>query len=206
MGKIITENGNEVVRTTRHAARDIEQVSSEFDYIILNYTTSLNRRIIEDLNDRSKIIELSLAKTPMLRYRSDGVSLTLLLEAGAPPDEPKYDLILVTDVSSPVAGAATGKLFSGLDKLEKTAAEHDKMMSELLVKPYIMSLLSRKITDLDQKPATGEYEMILELSRSITNYNIDQIRDLIRNNPHTGEIFAGMEENLKRVWNELSLY
>ena len=69
-----------------------------------------------------------------------------------------------------------------------------------------MSLLARKVSDLDFIPRTKEYEKVLDLSRAVTNYNVDYMRDLIRNNPHTSEIFSKMEENLKRVWNELSFY
>ena len=66
--------------------------------------------------------------------------------------------------------------------------------------------MARKISNLDQVPRTKEYDKILDLSRSVTNYNVESMRDLIRNSPLTGETFSKLEENLKRVWNELSFY
>lgn len=184
----------------------VSRLLPDFDYVLMNHRTSLNRRIIEKLEDRTKIIDLSVAKTPMSRYKGQLISLALINKVGEESGKPEYELAVIRDISTENAVAIASQIFPGVQIVEKTSDEHDKLMSEILVKPYIFSLLSRKVTNLDQVPKTGEYEMALELSRYVNNYNIDHIRDLLRNNPYTPEVFSKMEDNLKRVWNELSFF
>lgn len=193
----------EVEHSTARTPQAVMEILNQYDLVVLNHMTSQNRRIIEALTDRSKIVEMSIVKTPMLRYSGQVVSLSLMNELEG--DVQKLTLSSISDVTAPDSQEVISALFPGVQVVEKTAEEHDRLMSELLVKPYIFSLLSRKITDLDQTPKTGEYEMVLEISRYVTNYNIDHIRDMLRNNPNTPEIFSKFEENVKRVWNELSL-
>lgn len=201
-------NGNGVTVTRINAANSesVNKILPEYDYVILNHRTSLNRRILEGINDKTRIVDLSVAKTPMLRYKGEIISMALLNCISNDIDKTEYELSIIKDVSTENAAGVASQIFPNVVLVERTAEEHDRLMSEILVKPYILSLLTRKVTNLDQVPRTGEYEMALELSRYVTNYNVDHIRDLLRNNPFTPEIFAKMEENLKRVWNELSLY
>lgn len=210
LSRFIEENskdtGNVVERVNTGRPDHVSSLLPDFDYVVLNHRTTLNRRIIENLDDTTKIIDFSLAKTPMLRYRNRIVSLALLNDVSENISEPRYELVVIGDVSAKNAPEIASRIFPGVATVSRTAEEHDRIMSEILVKPYVMSLLARKITDLDQAPRTGEYEMVLELSRYVTNYNVDHIRDLMRNNPFTSEVFSKVEENLKRVWNELSLY
>lgn len=198
-------NGCVVTATASESPEAVNSLSETSDFVVLNHTTSLNRRLMGKMNDLSKVVEFSPAKTPFLQSRGKIISLGLLaLKDGESGFSRK--IVIVGDISRNGTEGIVDKLFRGTEVLHRESEEFDKMVSELLVKPYVFSLLARKVTDLDYDPVNGEYDSILGLSRSITNYNVDYIRDLIRNNPHTGEIFSSMEENLKRVWNELSLY
>ena len=203
---LMKENGHEVEII---GGQDVRRISSRYgdaDLLILNSTTSINRRIIEDLDERSKIIDMSLSKTPMARYRGQFISISVLVSQPGEESQSGGRFVLIDDLSPDNAGETLEKLFGKAQFEIKGAQENDKMVSEVLVKPYIMALLSRKVSDLDYECPTNEYGMIQDLARIVTNYNIDTIRDLLRNNPHTGEIVASIEENVKRVWNELSNY
>ena len=205
--EVLKSNSHNVFRTRTNNAGEIEDLLGQYDFLVLNFTTSLNRRIIENVVDRSRIVEMSPAKTPMMRYRGEIISLSILRTYNRATDTGGSILTVIEDISREGTREIVEELFgTAMESMSKTAEEHDKLISELLVKPYILSLLSRKISDLDFTPTTPEYDMLLDLSRSIDNYNIDTVRDLLRNNPQTGEIFAGMEASLKRVWNELSNY
>ncbi len=175
----------------------------DFDYLVLNHTTTVNRRIISKLENREKVIEFSMAKTPMLQFRGQVVSLGIIPEAG---EQPRKVVNIITDISRDGYDEVILDLFNGANFVTQDTSKFDAQVSELLVKPYILSLMARKISNLDQVPRTKEYDRILDLSRSVTNYNVESMRDLIRNSPLTGEIFSKLEENLKRVWNELSFY
>ncbi len=52
----------------------IAVMMQDFDYLVLNHTTTVNRRIISKLENREKVIEFSMAKTPMLQFRGKVVS------------------------------------------------------------------------------------------------------------------------------------
>ena len=181
----------------------IAGMMQDFDYLVLNHTTTVNRRIISKLENREKVIEFSMAKTPMLQFRGKVVSLGIIPEAG---EQPRKVVNIITDISRDGYDEIVLDLFNGANFVTQDSSKFDVQVSELLVKPYILSLMARKISNLDQVPRTKEYDRILDLSRSVTNYNVESMRDLIRNSPLTGETFSKLEENLKRVWNELSFY
>ena len=181
----------------------IAGMMQDFDYLVLNHTTTVNRRIISKLENREKVIEFSMAKTPMLQFRGQVVSLGIIPEAG---EQPRKVVNIITDISRDGYDEVILDLFNGANFVTQDSSKFDVQVSELLVKPYILSLMARKISNLDQVPRTKEYDRILDLSRSVTNYNVESMRDLIRNSPLTGETFSKLEENLKRVWNELSFY
>lgn len=201
--QLLSGNGNEFATTGEARPEVLKELTSEFDFLMLNQTTTVNRRIISRLESREKIVEFSMAKAPILAFRDEVVSLGIIPEHG---EQPRKTMSIITDISREGYDEVIQELFSGVNLVTQGSSDFDGQVSELLVKPYIMSLLSRKISDLDYIPRTKEYEQLLDLSRTVTNYNVDYMRDLIRCNPHSGDIFAKVEENLKRVWNELSFY
>ena len=196
-------NGHEVLITAEERPSNLSDVLVEYDYLILNQTTTVNRRIISRMDSRDKVVEFSMAKSPLLQFRDQIISLGIIPEAG---EQQRRTINIITDLCREGYDEAVQDIFYGANFVTIESSKFDSEVSEVLVKPYVMSLLSRKISDLDYIPRTKEYERILDLSRSVTNYNVDYMRDLLRNNPDTGEIFGKMEENLKRVWNELSFY
>lgn len=202
---VMLRNGFSVSLDGTQSIQEIEALSRDADFIVLNHTTSMNRRIIDNLDQREKVIELSLAKAPMKRYSGSIISLSLI-DRKLPDGRFEMVPVLITDISREGSGDALDTILAGKDYLTMESGEHDKIVAEVLVKPYIISLLARKVTKPDQELFSREYGRILELSKSVTNYNINHIRDIIRNNPNSGDVFGKMEENLKRVWNELSFY
>lgn len=202
----VTGAGHQMVRDGTTSVDQIVKKYGEFDYLILNQTTSFNRRVINSINDKRRIIDLSLSKSQMKGYAGQFISAAVLL---TPPDQANSSecrIILAGDISLKDSASILKEVMGIVDPESVSAEKLDEIVTELLVKPYIMALLSRKISDLDYENPSGEYRMVQDLARIITNYNIDQIRDLLRNNPNTGKIIASFEENVKRVWNELSNY
>ncbi len=201
-----SSNGHQV---ERDGSTDLKHILSRYgdtDYLLLNQTISFNRRLIHSIENREKIVDLSLSKAQLKGYRGQFISMAVLL---TPPDEnsdSECRILLAEDISPETASKTLSEIL-GSDSIESsTSDEIDSTVSEVLVKPYIMALLSRKVSDLDYEKPSGEYRMVQDLAKMITNYNIDQIRDLLRNSPDTGKTIASFEENVKRVWNELSNY
>lgn len=198
--------GHKVERDGSTSVEHIASRHADSDYLILNQTSSFNRRAIQSIENRGKIIDLSLSKIHLKRYRGQLTSAAVLL---TPPDENsslECRIILADDISLEKSETILREIL-GADNIESSTTDGiDSTISEVLVKPYIMALLSRKVSNLDYEKPSSEYRMVQDLARIITNYNVDQIRDLLRNNPHTGKTIASFEENVKRVWNELSNY
>ncbi len=203
IGQLVLANEHELTETEESRPTSLSEMADGFDYVILNQSTTVNRRIISAIENREKIIEFSMAKAPMAQFRNQVISLGMIPEAG---EQQRKTVSIITDICREDYDEVVQDIFSGANFITQASTKFDSQVSELLVKPYILSLLARKVSDLDYIPKTKEYEKMLELSRSVTNYNVDYMRDLIRNNPHTSDIFSKMEENLKRVWNELSFY
>lgn len=203
---IIEKTGHQI---NRIGSTNVDEIVSGYntnDYLLLNQVSSVNRMVLKNISDRARIIDLSLAKTSMRRYGGQFISLSVLVLPSRELRDLKTRIILATDISSKDSENTIKQILGEIPIEKRTADESDKIISEVLVKPYLLSLISRKVSDLDYEMPTSEYSMVQELARLVTNYNVDQIRDMLRNNPHTGEIVASLEENVKRVWNELSNY
>lgn len=80
-----------------------------------------------------------------------------------PPDEnsdSECRIILAGDVS-PGNSEDILKNILGIENIETSTSDGiDSTVSEVLVKPYIMALLSRKISDLDYEKPSGEYRIL----------------------------------------------
>lgn len=193
----------------RDGSTSVEHTVSKYDdadYLVLNQTSSFNRRAIRAIESRGRIIDLSLSKAQLKGYGSDFISAAVLLTPSDEKTDSQCRIMLAADISLENSEQILRGILGSETVETSTADEIDSAISEMLVKPYIMALLSRKVSDLDYERPSGEYRMVQDLARIITNYNVDQIRDLLRNNPHTGKTIASFEENVKRVWNELSNY
>lgn len=202
----LNKKGHQIERNGSTDVQEITSASAGYDFVILNGKISINRRVIENTSKRGRIIDLSLSKGVMKRYEGQITSLSIVAVPSKNGEEERFRFLLAKDISMPESENIIGDLFGMINLESFTSTEIDKIVSEILVKPYLMALLSRKIIDLDFEDPSGEYKLVQELARIVDNYNIDQIRDLMRNNPHTGTIVAKLEENIKRVWNELSNY
>lgn len=202
----LNKKGHQIERNGSTDVQEITSASAGYDFVILNGKISINRRVIENTSKRGRIIDLSLSKGVMKRYEGQITSLSIVVVPSKNGEEERFRFLLAKDISMPESENIIGDLFGMINLESFTSTEIDKIVSEILVKPYLMALLSRKIIDLDFEDPSGEYKLVQELARIVDNYNIDQIRDLMRNNPHTGTIVAKLEENIKRVWNELSNY
>lgn len=206
INELLLKQGHTTERIGSVNIDEIVTSSEEYDYLVLNQKTSMNRRITERVDSDGKIVDLSLSKTQMKRYSGKIVSLAIVIVYPGTGNEMDTRFILAEDVSVHNSDEILANLLGVLNLESMISDEIDKLLSEVLMKPYLLALLSRKVSDLDLEKPTAEYRMIQDLARIIDNYNIDQIRDFLRNNPNTGKMIANFEENVKRVWNELSNY
>lgn len=196
---------NVTVLTGNSHESALRQISG-LDYLILNHTVPFNRKVIESVPDRSRIIEISPVKTPFKQFSGEITSVSLLRESDENTVLDQGTIIYLEDISIKGNEKFVREIFRGFRFLRKNLEEHERMVSEILVKPYVMALLSRKISDLEYDFLTTEYSKLLNISRIISNNNIDDVREIIRYNPYSSGIFEKMENDLKRVWNELSFY
>ncbi len=204
--ELLKNNGINVTVLTDNSIENVIRQIGGLDYLILNHSIPVNRKVIESVPVRSRIIEISPVKTPYKQFSGEITSISLLRESDENTVQDYMTVIYVDDISVKGNEEFVRDIFRGFRFLKMGIEEHERLASEILVKPYVMALLSRKISDLEFNPSTIEYEKILSISRIISNHNIDEIREIIRYNPYSSEIFEKMENDLKRVWNELSFY
>ena len=114
------------------------------------------------------------------------------------PSDPTINktIIFINDISTPDSLDKVKELFNGYRIISMNAREHDYLMSELLVKPYILSYISEASnTDI----VTGSYIKFLEIEKIKHNENTEIFLDTIKYNERAMEIIINIEKKLDEL-------
>ena len=101
-----------------------------------------------------------------------------------------------SNLSTPDSLDKVKELFNGYRIISMNAREHDYLMGELLVKPYIFSYISEAgNTDI----VTGSYIKFLEIEKIKHNENPEIFLDTMKYNERTMEIITNIEKKLDEL-------
>lgn len=86
-----------------------------------------------------KVVEISSVKSPMVELSGKVVSIHPLFGPRSLGDRRFRDIAYIDGISIPGGEEITRRLFPGFRLVHMTAEEHDRLMVELLIKPYLVS-------------------------------------------------------------------
>lgn len=148
--------------------------------------------IINTYPDYRTFIELTSVKSPMRQFSNKVISLHPMF--GPLSYKTNKDILFISDISPKNTFELISELFKKYNIISMTSFEHDKLMEELLIKPYILSYISDTVeTNIE----TTSHKKLCELSAIKYSENPEIMFDTIKFNNNSLSIIENIEEKLK---------
>ncbi len=170
---------------------NLEYELQKADFAFLAVPLEATLDIIKSFPVYSRFIDLTSIKSKMKEFSGRIISIHPLF--GPESYETNKTIIFVNDISNIDSLYKIKKLFNGYRIISMNAREHDSLMGELLVKPYIISYISEAY---NTGIVTSSYNKFLEIEKIKYNENWETLLDTIRYN-------AGSEEIIDRIQKKL---
>ncbi|MGC8672741.1 MAG: hypothetical protein ACP5TO_04465 [Thermoplasmata archaeon] len=154
-------------------------------------------QIITEFKNVNNLIEVTSIKTPFLKYKNKIISIHPLFGPRSYNKISFKNIIYITDISIEGTKEKIVNLFPDYHILDMTAIEHDKFISQQLVFPYILSILSNKY-NLDNAYTNSAF-ITRKLSYIFENENKEVLFDTIIYNPYSIEIIRNLNFELNKI-------
>ncbi len=161
------------------------------DYAFLSVPINEEKNIIKNNPDFKGFIDLSSVKGEMAEFKNRIISIHPLF--GPLSYEKNIDIIFINDISYENSIIVIKKLFKNYNVIPMKYDEHDKLISEILVKPYILSYIS---DSLNSEIKTNSYIKFIETYNIKNNENIENFMNTIVLNRNSYKIIEEMEHKL----------
>lgn len=172
---------------------DMPEDLSDFDACLLAVPVEAALSLIQKLRGCS-IIEICSVKEPFRKFSGKVISIHPMFGPRSIGNPDFSNIILVEDISARDGRRVVSLLFPGHRIVEMTAAEHDCLMGEVLVKPYLLSRLAGKVKGPDSKYGGTSYKTFRALSEIAFQESPQVMEDTIRLNPFTPEIVRAIKK------------
>ena len=175
------------------AQQILEEELSADDYIMkysVNKGSTLN--IIKRFPEFDGFIDLTSVKSKMISFSRHIISLHPLF--GPDSYEKNKSIIFINDISRINSLDDIKNMFPGYNIISMDAEEHDTLMGEILVKPYILSYISESF---NSDIVTGSYSKFLEIEKIKYKENPGVFIDTIKYNNNSRGIINEIEKKLQ---------
>ncbi|HIH60476.1 MAG TPA: hypothetical protein HA289_05210 [Ferroplasma sp.] len=108
--------------------------------------------------------------------------------------EKNKSIIFINDISRINSLDDIKNMFPGYNIISMDAEQHDTLMGEILVKPYILSYISESC---NSDIVTGSYSKFLEIEKIKYKENPGVLIDTIKYNANSREIINEIEKKLQ---------
>ncbi len=169
------------------------------DYAILAVPVNAALSIIESCGDRGKMIEIGSVKRPFMKYRGEIISIHPLFGPLTFGNSEFRDVVYVKDLSVERTEDVISAIFPDSSIRPMTADEHDRLMSDLLVKPYILSLLGHEMGYSNHEMKTGSFVKFQSVASIVDSESPEVLTDTITLNPYSEETIISARKVLERI-------
>lgn len=149
------------------------------------------------------IIEISSVKSEVLKFRDRIISIHPMFGPRSILSNDLRDIIFISDISPLGSRKLIEGLFPGFKITVMTADQHDRIMADLLVKPYIFSLLAASIGVEEHDVSCSSFRVLKNLIEISDSESDRVLRDTIRLNPHARRILDNLIDETGRLVNLL---
>ncbi len=169
---------------------EAELKEADFAFLALPVEATLN--IIKRFPEYEGFIDLTSVKSKMISFSRHIISLHPLF--GPDSYEKNKSIIFINDISRINSLDDIKNMFPGYNIISMDAEEHDTLMGEILVKPYILSYISESF---NSDIVTGSYSKFLEIEKIKYKENPGVFIDTIKYNNNSRGIINEIEKKLQ---------
>ncbi|MCL4311183.1 MAG: prephenate dehydrogenase/arogenate dehydrogenase family protein [Candidatus Thermoplasmatota archaeon] len=169
---------------------EAELKEADFAFLALPVEATLN--IIKRFPEYEGFIDLTSVKSKMTSFSRHIISLHPLF--GPESYEKNKSIIFINDISRINSLDDIKNMFPGYNIISMDAEEHDTLMGEILVKPYILSYISESF---NSDIVTGSYSKFLEIEKIKYKENPGVFIDTIKYNNNSRGIINEIEKKLQ---------
>ena len=169
---------------------EAELKEADFAFLALPVEATLN--IIKRFPEYEGFIDLTSVKSKMVNFSRHIISLHPLF--GPESYEKNKSIIFINDISRINSLDDIKNMFPGYNIISMDAEEHDTLMGEILVKPYILSYISESF---NSDIVTGSYSKFLEIEKIKYKENPGVFIDTIKYNNNSRGIINEIEKKLQ---------
>ncbi|MGC8505519.1 MAG: hypothetical protein ACP5NK_02260 [Thermoplasmata archaeon] len=185
-----------------HNAGTLRMRMEESDLAFLAVPAGEAMEMIEDYSSSQKIVELSSTKAPFKKYAGSIISIHPLFGPLSIGEERLRNILFITDISFPGSIEMISGLFPGFNVIPVGSEDHDRLMVELQVIPYLISMLSSRITT-ETRLKTRSRIKLEEVSGISTSQSVTTLLDTIKLNPFSVKAFETMRQAIEELRGEI---
>lgn len=172
------------------------------DFIFLAVPASVAMDIIEKFGASRKIIEVSSSKDPFRKFADRIISIHPLFGPLSIDDQKLRNILFITDISFHGSEDIISTLFPGYNVISMKSEEHDRLMIELQVIPYLISMLSSRISNKTELKTRSRIIMD-QVSDICSLQGPSTLIDTIRLNPFSNDALETMRRTIDDLRGEI---
>ena len=169
-----------------------------FDIYFLAVPLASARKMIRLLKD-GVIIEIGSIKGPVKEFSGKLISIHPMFGPKSINDPVFRNIIYIDDLSIKDGERIIRAIFPGFRIIHMTSGEHDSAMADLLVKPYIFSLLANSIMAGEYDFGGFSYNNMKKIMDLVNSESRQVVMDTILLNPESPEIIMKIREYLDKL-------
>ena len=195
--KILKDAGHDVIPV--HGPDFTGKMLDSVDYALLAVPIRAALNIVSSCSDPGKLVEICSVKSPFSPFSGKIISIHPLFGPSSLNPQNPRNIIYIDDLSVPGSIDIIKQIFQGSTIRVMTSSQHDRAMVDLLVRPYILSLLAESSGKSQTDLATRSSRMLSEFESISSDENRDVMMDTIAMNPYSMNVLAKIRDELDRI-------
>jgi prephenate dehydrogenase len=185
-----------------HNADISRTAMEESDLVFLCVPIGTAKKMIDSLEHSQKFVEVSSVKKPFIEYAGKIISIHPLFGPLSINKEDLRNILFISDISRKGSKKLIEDLFPGFNIIQIRSVDHDRLMVQLQVIPYLLSILSSRIST-ETALKTRSRIILDHISSIFSSQSPEVLADTIRLNPFSKDAFGSMKRTLEELGGEL---
>ena len=195
--RILKDAGHAVIPV--HGQDFTGEMLDSVDYALLAVPIRVALNMVSSCSDPGKLVEICSVKSPFRPFAEKIISIHPLFGPSSMNSQNPRNIIYIDDLSVPGSIDIIKQIFPGSSIRAMSSSQHDRAMVDLLVRPYILSLLADSSGKTQTDLTTRSSRMLSELESISSDENREVMMDTIAMNPYSMNILAKIRDELDRI-------
>lgn len=195
--RLLGEAGHTVIPV--HGLDFTDRILDSVDYALLAVPVHAALTIAGDCKDPGKLVEICSVKSPFRPFAGNIISIHPLFGPLTLNSGNQRNIIYIDDLSTPGSIGIIKQMFPGSSITSMSSSCHDRTMIDLLVRPYILSMLADSSGKAETDLTTRSSGMLSEFESIYEDESRDIMMDTISMNPYSMDILVKIRDRLGSI-------